>query len=214
MSVDARTPDVRLRASPFDPPRLDEHSNGTLLTPEEFDAVDDYDDCWLYELINGVVVTGPIPPMREAVLTERLGSLLLRHQERRGAGSGLDETFHMRYVHCPSGDRRLVSRAVWCGLGRLPDEATDVPTIAVEVVSRRRRDRRRDYAAKRREYAAAGVAEYWIVDPQDRTVTIHAGGKKPRRLRDGDALTTDLLPGFTADLRALFDAAVRYPPAP
>ena len=35
--------------------------NGMLMTPEEFDAVEDYDDTYSYELIHGVLVVNPIP---------------------------------------------------------------------------------------------------------------------------------------------------------
>ena len=207
-------PDVRLGPSHAAPSRLDEHSNGQLMTAEEFDAVTAYDDCLTYQLINGVLVVGGIPGMRGEKLTERLGTLLLAHQSDHPRGSMLDDTFRGRYVHARNGNRWRVDRAVWCGLGRAPREPDDTPAIAVEVVSRRRRDRRRDYDTKRREYAAAGVAEYWIVDPQDRAVIVHTGAKKPKRLRDGTLLTTDRLPGFTVDVKALFDAAARYPAAP
>ena len=40
--------------------RLDGASNGMLLTPEEFDAVVDYDEMYAYELIRGVVIVNPL----------------------------------------------------------------------------------------------------------------------------------------------------------
>jgi hypothetical protein len=30
--------------------------NGMMMTPEEYDAIEDYDDTYRYELINGVLV--------------------------------------------------------------------------------------------------------------------------------------------------------------
>ena len=44
------------------------------------------------------------------------------------------------------------------------------PVLAIEVVSQD--SIKRDYRYKRSEYAASGVAEYWIVDPLERQVTI------------------------------------------
>jgi Uma2 family endonuclease len=44
------------------------------------------------------------------------------------------------------------------------------PLLAVEVVSPKQE--KRDYRYKRTEYAARGIAEYWIVDPIAQKVTI------------------------------------------
>ena len=44
------------------------------------------------------------------------------------------------------------------------------PLLAVEVVSPKQENR--DYRYKRTEYAARGIAEYWIVDPLEQKVTV------------------------------------------
>ena len=44
--------------------------------------------------------------------------------------------------------------------------------LVVEVVSEGKDSRERDYINKRVEYAAAGIAEYWIVDPEQQTITV------------------------------------------
>ena len=41
------------------------------------------------------------------------------------------------------------------------------PLLVVEVVSPGKRNRDRDYRFKRSEYAARGIAHYWIIDPQE-----------------------------------------------
>jgi Uma2 family endonuclease len=46
------------------------------------------------------------------------------------------------------------------------------PALVVEVVSPGKANRDRDYRFKRSEYAARGIAEYWIVDPQESKVTV------------------------------------------
>jgi hypothetical protein len=40
-------------------------SAGLLMTPDEFDAITDYDDRYRYELIRGVLVVNPIPSEAE-----------------------------------------------------------------------------------------------------------------------------------------------------
>ena len=45
--------------------------------------------------------------------------------------------------------------------------------LLMEVVSGDPKDRKRDYEDKLIDYAAANVAEYWIVDPELRIVIVH-----------------------------------------
>ena len=58
------------------PPRLGADSNGMSMTPEEFDAVEDYDPEYRYELIRGVVVVNPIPNEAHEAPGDELGRLL------------------------------------------------------------------------------------------------------------------------------------------
>ncbi|BCL33565.1 hypothetical protein NSMS1_00120 [Nostoc sp. MS1] len=46
------------------------------------------------------------------------------------------------------------------------------PALVVEVVSPGKANEDRDYRYKRSEYAARGIAEYWIVDPQKDKITL------------------------------------------
>jgi Uma2 family endonuclease len=46
------------------------------------------------------------------------------------------------------------------------------PALVVEVVSPGKINQDRNYRYKRSEYAARGILEYWIVDPQEKKVTI------------------------------------------
>ena len=70
----------------------------------------------------------------------------------------------------------------------------------------------RDTRDKRIDYAAAGIPEYWIVDPRPafRTVTVLTlDGTEYREhgaFRDGDAAAGPLLPGFAVDVTACLDA--------
>src|SRR5688572_6939887 len=112
------------------PPKLGPDAAGLLMTPEEFDAITDYDDQYRYELIRGVLVVTPIPLEAESDPNEELGHWLRTYRDDHPMGSVLDKTLPERYVRTvPS--RRRAGRVIWAGLGRRPDPEADVPTIVV-----------------------------------------------------------------------------------
>ena len=145
--------------------------NGIRMTPDEFDAVVEYDDNYRYELIHEVLVVNPIPLHKERDPNEELGHLLRNYRDNHPQGATLDATLFEEYVR--TGDsRRRADRVIWAGLGRIPDPQKDVSTIVVEFVSAGRRNWQRDYIEKRDEYLAIGVTEYWIFDRFERIMTV------------------------------------------
>ena len=68
----------------------------------------------------------------------------------------------------------------------------------------------RDLIEKRAEYAAAGIPEYWIADPRDRTITVLTLSGDAYvahgRYGSGEAATSPLLAGFAAEVDAVFGA--------
>ena len=48
-----------------------------------------------------------------------------------------------------------------------------LPIIIGGSVSGDTKDRRRDYEEKLADYAATGIAEYWIADPERQVVVVH-----------------------------------------
>ena len=46
------------------------------------------------------------------------------------------------------------------------------PQLVVEIVSSGNANRQRDYEAKRSQYEARGIPEYWLIDPQQQMVTV------------------------------------------
>ena len=199
---------------PHSLPRIEFASAGLTLTPEEFDAITDYDDCYHYELIRGVLVVTPFGSPAEADADGELGYWLRLYRDRHPAGRTLDATLPGRYLHVPNG-RRRADRVIWAGLGRLPDPDADVPTIAVDLVSESRRDWSRDYEEKRGEYLALGVAEYWIIDRFRRTMTVYrdpARGPAEEVVAEGETYRTPVLPGFELPLGQLLSKADDWSP--
>jgi len=84
------------------------------------------------------------------------------------------------------------------------------PTLVVEIVSPGSSNEARDYRYKRSEYAARGIAEYWIVDPQQAQVTILAlvdGLYEETRFRDDMPLVSASLPDLKLTTTALLQSA-------
>ncbi|HMA36204.1 MAG TPA: Uma2 family endonuclease [Chloroflexia bacterium] len=80
--------------------------------------------------------------------------------------------------------------------------------LVLEVVSPD--DPERDTVVKRDDYAAAGIPEYWIVNPLDETITVltlrDAAYVAHGVFRRGAPATSVLLAGFALDVAAVFDA--------
>ena len=80
--------------------------------------------------------------------------------------------------------------------------------LVVEVVSPDRPER--DTEEKVRDYAEAGIPEYWIVNPLDETVTVLTleGEAYPQHgiFRRGQRATSKLLDGFGIEVDDIFDA--------
>jgi len=198
---------------PADPEMiLGPESAGILLTPDEFDGVEEYDDCYSYELIHGVLVVNPIPSAEETGPNEFLGYLLLKYQNEHSQGGILDDTLSQRYVRTSTG-RRIADRLIWAGLGRMPNEKTDPATIAVEFVSAGRRNRQRDYEEKREEYGASGISEYWIFDGFRRTLTVVTFSNSQSVetvIPETHTYESPLLPGFVVPLDRILQSADRH----
>src|SRR5439155_14969545 len=175
---------------------------GLLMTPEEFDAIEEYDEDYRYELVNGVLVVTPVPLAEETGPNELLGYLLLGYQENHPQGRALDDTLPQQYVRTRTG-RRLADRLIWTGLGRLANVRQDLASIAVEFVSAGRRSRQRDYVDKRRDYQDTGIAEYWIIDRTLTVIYYRSAGAEEGVILENQTYESPLLPGCLLPLRCL-----------
>lgn len=83
--------------------------------------------------------------------------------------------------------------------------------LVMEVLSEDPESRARDVEQKRAEYAAAGIDEYWMVDPQQEQVTVlrlESGRYQEHGVFcAGDRATSHLLRGFSLDVAHVFAAA-------
>jgi Uma2 family endonuclease len=94
-----------------------------------------------------------------------------------------------------------------------PDKLDDAgcigaPDLVVEILSKS--NNRKELANKFEVYEENGVLEYWIIHPEEKTITIYVltNGKfiAGRMLTEGDIATSNVLPGFELDISKLFEA--------
>lgn len=148
----------------------------TLLTFEDYLAYDDGTDT-RYELVDGELVAMPPESHRNNAIARRLWAALLQHLSLdRLAYKDTEVEVMGRRARCRIPDLLVHSEESLLAIQDQPRATLTrdmpPPALVVEVVSPGEANRSRDYRHKRTEYAARGIAEYWIVDPETHQVTI------------------------------------------
>ncbi|MCY7366785.1 MAG: Uma2 family endonuclease [Chamaesiphon sp.] len=144
------------------------------MTLEQFLAYDDGTDN-LYELENGELISMP----SESDVNQRIASFLFAFflgldipSYRLRIGTELAVSGARVSVRIP--DLLVLSEELAAEMNGATRSIILMdmppPLLAVEVVSPKQENR--DYRYKRTEYAARGIAEYWIVDPIEQRVTV------------------------------------------
>lgn len=175
--------------------------HGLRMTAEEFLALPESSQ--RYELIDGVIFMSPSP----TPIHQRIAKIILTQLDAFVEARGLGEVFYDMdvYLGRRSGGGDIVYRPDVFYLDakhRLGawQRLRAVPALVVEVVSPK--TRAIDSRTKRDDYERFGVQEYWLVDPERKSVRVH-------HLEDGRYLQVDCedeaypsraLPGFTMDL--------------
>ncbi len=106
--------------------------------------------------------------------------------------------FLMRLPSRPSGREPDIAVVLDANRHRLTATYIDGPAdVVVEVISPESRDR--DRIEKFREYAKAGIPEYWLIDPELKTAefyTLHAGAYEPAGIDAEGRFWSNVLPCF------------------
>lgn len=172
------------------------------------------DDGKRYEIIDGVLyeMTGPKPPHALVLIA----TLDLLEEPVRAAGglrltapidvffAGADPVQPDLLVLLPGGTARISERGI-----------EGPPDLVVEVLSPSNRDH--DIYTKRALYGRGGVREYWIVDPEARTVEVLAlvgDALQTRGRYAGEQVVASTLLPETFSAAAVFAALDAIRPAP
>jgi len=167
------------------------------LTFEEFERLPDHPG--KRELVKGEVIELPPAKYRHnrsaTEIFKRLDAAL-EQAHARGEAAGLGEVcIEMGYYLRPDG--WLVPDVSVTHAGQLVGEndyIEESPAIAIEVVSARNTAEQMD--AEIDLYFEHGALEVWLIYPKTRRAHIYVGGQ-PRVVRESEAITTALLPGFS-----------------
>ena len=111
-------------------------------------------------------------------------------------------------------DDNVAPDVIWISRERLPaalgpdGKLHEAPELMVEVLSPGPGNETRDRDAKLKLYARRGVAEYWIIDPQRRSIDVFRRTGPALALAgtltEHDNLDSPLLPGLSLPVRSLF----------
>lgn len=159
------------------------------------------------ELTDGMIEVLPVPTDKHQALMSLLHVLLRAWAKARG---GFAVPAGIR-VRVGPGKFREPDVTVLLAENRAKKGKThwDGADLVVEIVSESAQDHERDYVRKRHDYAAAGVREYWIVDPETETLVVLALEKgayrEHGRFGRGSTARCAMDLALTVDVSALFD---------
>lgn len=163
------------------------------------------------ELIDGELFVNPAPSPFHQFVSKRLCHSFKQAVDDAGIGEYLDApvdvTFSDRSVVQPD---LLVLRTG--NLSLISGRAIEgVPDVVVEIISPSNdfHDRRRKLGL----YARHSVPEYWLVDPEERSVTIISDprdGRYQHRSVSEDMAVSETIHGLAVDLEALFAPVPRF----
>ncbi len=185
-------------------------SSPTLLTFDDYLAYDDGTDT-RYELVDGELVAMPPESPENLAIARFLLVALMRHVPLALIAYGTEIEVSGKRARCRTPDLMVhteESLAALAGATRAT-LTRDMPTpaLVVEVVSPGESNRSRDYRYKHTEYAARGIAEYWIIDPEERQVTVcqWIDGRYEDTIVKGSArIPSTVVPTFELTVEQLF----------
>jgi Uma2 family endonuclease len=168
---------------------------------------DDYllipEDGRRHEIIDGELYVTPSPLKKHQIAAGNLHAIIWNYTRQYRSGSVYVAPFDVILsdadvvqpdVFFLSNERRAI--ATERGVMGAPD-------LVIEVLSES--TRQLDQTLKLKRYGRFGVREYWLVDPETKTVVIHrCGAEGLEQVPSTDPITSPLLPNFRISLAEIF----------
>ena len=155
-----------------------------------------------YELLDGELLMAPAPIESHQIAVMELGTLLHMFVKARGLGQVFSAPYDVVLSETDVVQPDLLFVSNERAHIRTPANIRGAPDLVVEILSPSTASR--DWRDKLDLYAEYGVKEYWLVDPDARTVTVlllEAGAfAEVARYGAGQTLTSPTLAGFTTNL--------------
>ncbi len=162
----------------------------------------------LTEFSHGRMEVLPLPTFSHQRLVALLYRLLSGFVEERGLGVVMFAPLRIQLGQGKFREPDLVFMAAEHA-DRLGEQFWQGADLVMEIVSPN--DPERDKVTKRREYAQAGIPEYWIVDPTEASITVLTLQGRKYALHGefvaGETALSVLLEGFKVDVGDLFSEA-------
>jgi Uma2 family endonuclease len=160
----------------------------------------------LIEFSHGYLEFLPMPTTTHQLIVVYLYRTLAAFVEPRKLGTPLVAPLRVRIVPGKYREPDIVFMLA-AHAARILEEFWEGADLVMEVVSDD--NRRRDLETKRLEYGEAGISEYWIVDPQQSSITVlRLEGDHyavDGEYRAGDQARSALLAGFVVDVTTVFN---------
>jgi Uma2 family endonuclease len=159
----------------------------------------------IIELSDGNLEVAEMPTDLHQLILGRLFAAIFAFVKQHGLGQVRFSALPVRLWPGKIREPDLVFMAT-THLDRITQKYWGIPDLVAEIISPGNPDH--DRVRKKQEYARAGIPEYWIVAPQEKTIEVYQLRTRQYRLDRtldiDDTLTSTQLPGFELALADLF----------
>jgi len=166
------------------PSRVVEYINGQLEIPNVPTPIHQRILLFIYDLLSSFIKANKLGEVLVAPLRMQISENKYREPD-------------IVFMHKDHAERR--GEEFWVGAD-----------LVVEVVSPGEQDRKRDLIDKRKDYDEAQIPEYWIVDYQEKRITVLTLEGKHYTVHgefgENDVADSKLLAGFEVKVKEVFDA--------
>ncbi len=175
--------------------------HGLRVTREEYLDLDD--DGNKYDMVDGVLIMAPGAEFEHGKQQAMMVHLLRQYLDTHRLG---EIALEIDIFLPDAGDvlRPDISLILNQNMGIVRKHIHGAPDLVVEVLSESTRSR--DLGIKADRYLKCGVKEYWIIDPQAKTVQVWINRLNLWEKREGSTPESELLPGFSVAADQLFSS--------